>query len=84
MKRKMGSNTLLEVAFYNFEKSYGIAYFLYFQFIAHINDVNAKVAQQALDFFRPWAALLGSTWTTLVNDIHKRLEHLKPTSAPIF
>ncbi|CAI9737595.1 Hypothetical predicted protein [Octopus vulgaris] len=53
-------------------------------FIAHINDVNARVAQQALEFFKPWAALLGSTWTTLVNDIHKRLEQLKPTSAPIF
>ncbi|GAB1602064.1 uncharacterized protein LOC115221193 [Argonauta hians] len=53
-------------------------------FISHIGQVNARVAQQALEFFRPWATILGSTWTTLVNDIHQRLSNLNPTVTPEF
>ncbi|CAI9737596.1 Hypothetical predicted protein [Octopus vulgaris] len=53
-------------------------------FIDHINLVSAKVAQQALEFFKPWASKLGQTWTTLVKDIHERLQKLHATAIPIY
>ncbi|GAB1600564.1 uncharacterized protein LOC115221216, partial [Argonauta hians] len=52
-------------------------------FISHINQVSAKVAAEALDFFRPWASKLGDTWGLLVKDIHERLQKLNPTVTPI-
>ncbi|XP_014783997.1 uncharacterized protein LOC106879077 [Octopus bimaculoides] len=53
-------------------------------FIDHINMVSAKVAQQALEFFKPWASKLGDTWTKLVKDIHERLQKLHPTALPLY
>ncbi|GAB1611192.1 uncharacterized protein LOC115221216 [Argonauta hians] len=52
-------------------------------FIAHINQVSAKVAAEALEFFRPWASKLGDTWGLLVKDIHERLQKLTPTVTPV-
>jgi len=42
--------------------------------INHINGVSAKVAKQALEFFRPFASKLGATWIKLVQSVHDRLQ----------
>lgn len=45
-------------------------------FISHVNQVSAKVAQQALEFFKPFASQLGVTWVRLVQKVHERLQQI--------
>ena len=48
----------------------------FFLFLAHVNDVSAKVAKQALEFFKPFATQLGSLWVKLVQKVHDHLQKI--------